>query len=433
MASSNMSQGQVITYAQDEVINVFEQLMTFTDASQQYTPDAGSMQRSSEQYWKPVQQAVETIDGWDIEGEETGLLELSIGGSLDEPNNVYKKLRVDDLRDETSLRRQMRAAAMGLGATMEQRGLAKAATHGALCIASSQAYGPGSLQKPVWDAIAEAESRMFSAEMDVTRGSCAFLNSNTYRAGGKFLVESSANFGNSVPEDAYMKGEIQKQIAGIGDVYRHNKTPRITGQAASVTVANTVSILPEANELLANGSRGNVDNRFGVITVSDGSALNIGDKFEFDGVKAVTLGSAKKVLDYNQTYTIAAINGNDLTISPRPMAVQDPLMVKEKAPYANIDAQIQSGAALVFLNTTSVDTNIIMAKDSMVIASQPIPYNHDMFQGLDAEAFSVGPINGMIGFESSLGKLTGMMRLAVWYDWQVEKPEACGIIIPSQA
>jgi hypothetical protein len=230
-----------------------------------------------------------------------------------------------------------------------------------------------------------------------------------------------------------MKGEIQKQIAGIGDVYRHNKTPRITGQAASVTVANTVSILPEANELLANGSKGNVDNRFGVITVSDGSALNIGDKFEFDGVKAVTLGSAKKVLDYNQTYTIAAINGNDLTISPRPMAVQDPLMVKEKAPYANIDAQIQSGAALVFLNTTSVDTNIIMAKDSMVIASQPIPYNHDMFQGLDAEAFSVGPINGMIGFESSLGKLTGMYRMAIWYDWQVEKPEACGIIIPSQA
>lgn len=188
MASSNLSQGQVITYAQDEVINVFEQIMTFTDASQQYTPDAGSMQRSSEQYWKPVQQAVETIDGWDIEGQETGLLELSIGGSLDVPNNVYKTLRADDLRDETSLRRQMRAAAMGLGATMEQRGLAKAASHGALCIPSSAAYGPSVTQKPVWDAIAEAESRMFSAEMDVTRGSCAFLNAATYRAGGKFLV-----------------------------------------------------------------------------------------------------------------------------------------------------------------------------------------------------------------------------------------------------
>jgi len=58
--------------------------------------------------------------------------------------------------------------------------------------------------------------------------------------------------------------------------------------------------------------------------------------------------------------------------------------------------------------------------------------NADMFQNLHAEPFSVGPINGIVGFEGSLGALTGKCRIAIWYDWNVEKESQVGVLLDGQ-
>jgi hypothetical protein len=101
--------------------------------------------------------------------------------------------------------------------------------------------------------------------------------------------------------------------------------------------------------------------------------------------------------------------------------------------YANIETDIPAGATLNWLNTSDTQSNIIMANDSLVLATQPITVNSDIFQGLDAEPFEAGPIKGMLGFESNLGSLTGKYRMAIWYDWQVEKTESCGVMLFNQS
>ena len=425
---------QVITAALDEVVKVCEEITPLVDGSQSYEPDPGSMQRSSDTYWKPIEQNARVIDGKDISAETPdGMLELSISGNLDGYSNIWRTIPSNDLRDERLLRRSMSAGARALIADMEAKGLAKAATHGAFCTTFSGAPGPGVTQTKVWTALAESEARMFDAEMAVSSGTSSFLNAQTWTGGGEFLTNSSANFANSVPDDAYRQGEIQRQIAGIGQVNRHNKLLRLDAAAGSCTVTSDVSFRPLATEPSPNGSKLSVDHRFAELAVDSTAGVKEGDKFSFSGVKALNLGNTKQVLDYDQTFTVAqVVDSTTLVISPKPIWVDDPNLQGVEKAYANIATQITSGSALNFLNTTDTKTNIIMANDSLVLASQPITVDNDIFQGLDAEPFEAGPIRGMLGFESNLGSLTGKYRMAIWYDWQVEKPEAIGTILFNQ-
>jgi len=73
---------QVITAALDEVVKTFEEVTTLSDRTQPYEPNPGSMQRSSDQYVKPIQQNANVVEGKDISGETPdGMLELSMIGS----------------------------------------------------------------------------------------------------------------------------------------------------------------------------------------------------------------------------------------------------------------------------------------------------------------------------------------------------------------
>ncbi len=427
---------QVITAALDEVVKTFEEVTTLSDRTQPYEPNPGSMQRSSDQYVKPIQQNANVVEGKDISGETPdGMLELSMIGSMGDYSNIWRTIASHDMRDERTLRHSMKAGAMALAGDMEYKGLAKAATHGAFCKQFSQPAGEGLTNTSVWQALAESETRMFDSEMCVDAGVTAFLNGTTYTAGGQKLVDRAANRSNRIADDAYLNGQIQNQIAGVSEVFRHNKLLRLTAAAATgVTVTGTQTFKPEATFDLPGGSSGNVDHRFASLTVSDTTDIKVGDKFTFPGVKAVALGTTKQVQDYDQTFTVAqVVDGTTLQISPKPISLADATLTPLERSYANIETDISAGASLNFLNTTDTQTNIIMANDSLVLASQPITVNSDIFQGLDAEPFEAGPIKGMLGFESNLGTLTGKYRMAIWYDWQVEKPESCGTILFNQS
>lgn len=427
--SGQLSEGKMITYAKEEIVNVFKGIHHLTDMAQHYQPGGADLQRSNNQYWKPVQQQSNAQDGWDLTGQEDGVLELSVAGGLGDPANVFRKLRADDVRDETSYRRAVQADAKRLLGQMEFRGLEKVRTHGAFCVTDSNPFGS---TFEVWDGLSLASTRMTATEFDRDKGTCSFLNPTAYQQGGKNLIQSTARFRNNLPDDAYDEGYIGRQIAGISDVYEHAKLARMTAQAAALTVNGDQSFAPLASETSPSGSEVPFDNRFAVLPVTGvTTGVNVGDKFSIAGVKAVSLDE-KIVLDYDQTFTVVAINGQNLTISPRPIALDDVALSDLEKRYANINTTISNLDALVWLNTTEVQSNIVAVKDSVVLASSPIPLSHELFKNLNASEFSVGPINGVIGFQGQLGTLAGSYRIAIWYDWNIEKPEQCGVILDGQ-
>ena len=436
--SNAMSEGAVITYALDEIVDTLSTISTFTDNAQQYTPPAGSMQRSSNTYWKPIEQQVRDVSGWDVSAEWGGVEELSISGALDVPNNVPIQLRSDDFRDERSIRRRFSAGALRLAGNIEQQGLAKAASHGSFAVTNSNAIGSANFT--AWDALNEADSKMFDLEYSRDSGNCVYMNTTDYAAGGRDLNNSTANYQGSLPTDAYKKGEIQRQVAGIGSVMKHNKLPMVTAQATAVTINGDQSFVPIASQISASGSNENFDNRFASVVVSTSVGVNIGDKFTIPGMYSVSR-DGKIQSSSLQTFTVASIpDGTHLQISPRPYAWDErPVadggaggLTRDQSAYANVNTALNNGDVVTWLNTTAGKANVIMTKDSMVLTSSPIPTSHDMFSGMKVEQFEAGGVSGIIGFQGDLGTLTGNCRMAIWSDWQVEKPEEVGIIMGGQ-
>ena len=63
-------------------------------------PDPAKQQNSNNVVWYPVQQHAPIIDGWDLTGEETDIIEETYPVILGVPTNDFVSQRADDLRDK---------------------------------------------------------------------------------------------------------------------------------------------------------------------------------------------------------------------------------------------------------------------------------------------------------------------------------------------
>ncbi|MDU5828132.1 P22 phage major capsid protein family protein [Mixta calida] len=424
-----LNEGQLITYAIDEVIETVENMTPMAERVGKYTPSGASMQRSGNTVWMPLEQEAPTQRGWDLTDKETDLLQLSVKVNLNEPDNDFFQLRADEVRDETTFRGRIRASAKKLANNVETEIARQAAEMGSLVVTST---GPIGSANTGWDFISEAESLMFARELNRDAGLSFFFNANDYRGAGRDLA--GKDFYGRVQDDAYTKGVLQKQVAGFNDVLRSPKLPTLFASTATgVTVAGAQKFKPEAWRLDTDGNRENVDNRTAVVKVSSGTGFKRGDKISFAGVKFISQ-MAKNVLVQDATFSVVAVNGNNLTITPKPVALDDTTLTAEQRAYANVNTSLADGAAINVLNTDNAPTNVFWADDSIRLLSQPIPLNHNLFSGMKSEAFSIPGVglNGVIAFQGDISTLGGKCRIALWYAATAVRPEAIGVGLANQ-
>lgn len=424
-----LSEGQLVTYAVDEVIETIQNLTPMAERVDKYTPPGASMQRSGNTVWMPLEQEAPTQRGWDLTDKETDILELSVKVNMNEPDNDFFALRADDVRDETSYRRRIQASAKKLANNVEMEIARQAAEMGSLVVTSK---GPIGNANTGWDFISEAESLMFARELNRDAGLSFFFNANDYRGAGRDLA--GKDFYGRIQDDAYSKGVLQKQVAGFNDVLRSPKLPTLVGSSVTgVTVSGAQKFKPEAWRLDNDGNRENVDNRFATVKVSSGTGFKRGDKISFAGVKFLSQ-MAKNVLVQDATFSVVAVNGDNLTITPKPVALDDTALTAEQRAYANVNTSLAAGAAISVLNTDTAPTNVFWADDSIRLLSQPIPLNHDLFAGMKSQSFSVPGtgLNGVIAFQGDIDILGGKCRIALWYAATAVRPEAIGVGLANQ-
>lgn len=426
----SLTEGQMLTYAIDEVISTVENLTPMAERVNKYTPPGAAMQRSGNTVWMPVEQEAPTQRGWDLTDKATDLLELSVKVNLNEPDNDFFQLRADEVRDEHSLRNRIKASAKKLANNVEAEIARQAAEMGSLVVTSTAPIGDPA--KSGWDFIAEAESLMFARELNRSSGLSFFFNGEDYRRAGKDLA--GKDFYGRIQDDAYRSGTIQKQVAGFDDVLRSPKMPTLVASTATgVTVSGAQNFKPEAYRTDTDGNKENVDNRVAVVNVSSGTGFKRGDKISFAGVKFLSQ-MAKNVLVQDATFSVVAVNGNALTITPKPVALDDVSLTAEQRAYANVNTSLAAGAAVSVLNTDTVQTNVFWADDSIRLVSQPIPLEHELFAGMKSRSFSIPGVglNGVIAFQGDINILGGKCRIALWYAASAVRPEAIGVGLPNQ-
>lgn len=426
----SLNEGQMITYAVDEVIKTVENLTPMAQKTTKYTPSAASMQRSGNTFWLPVEQEAPTQEGWDLTGKETDVLELSVKCNMGAPDNDFFQLRADDLRDEHSYRRRIQASAKKLANNVEKAIAQQAVDMGSLVVTSPSPVGDANRG---WDFIADAEELMFARELNRDSGLSYFFNSKDYKGAGHNLAGKD-NFGR-LTEEAYKSGTIQRQVAGFDDVLRSPKLPTLAASGATgLTVSGEQKFKPEAWVKDTDGNTENVDNRTAVVKLSAGTGLKRGDKISFAGVKYLSQ-MAKNVLTHDATFTVVAVNGANVTIAPKPVALDDTSLTAAERAYANVNTSLADTMAVNILNVKTAETNVFWADDSIRLVSQPIPANHELFAGMKTKSFAIPGvgINGIFATQGDISTLTGKCRIALWYSACAVRPEAIGVGLANQA
>lgn len=428
----SLKEGQLVTYAIDEIIETVQNLTPMASKTSKYTPPAASMQRSSNTVWMPVEQEAPTQTGWDLTNKQTNVLELSVKCNMGDPDNDFFQLRADDLRDERSYRRRIQASAKKLANNIETA-IAKQATEmGSLVVHDARSIGP-STGLTGWDFLASAEELMFARELNRDMGISYFLNPSDYRKAGRDLTAGDI-FGR-VPEDAYHNGTIQRQVAGFDDVMRSPKLPTVVGSTVTgVTVTGAQKFKPQAFTTDTDGNNENVDNRVATVVVSSTTGLKRGDKISFAGVKYLSQ-MAKNVLTDDATFSITrVIDGTHIEITPKPVALDDATLTAEEKAYANVNTSLAASAPVTLLNVATTTANIGWADDSIRLLSQPIPVTHELFAGMKTQSFSIPGvgINGIFATQGDINTLTGLCRIAVWYSACAVRPEAIVVGLPNQ-
>ncbi|HDC2377333.1 TPA: coat protein [Salmonella enterica] len=428
----SLKEGQLVTYAIDEIIETVQNLTPMASKTSKYTPPAASMQRSSNTVWMPVEQEAPTQTGWDLTNKQTNVLELSVKCNMGDPDNDFFQLRADDLRDERSYRHRIQASAKKLANNIETA-IAKQATEmGSLVVHDARSIGP-STGLTGWDFLASAEELMFARELNRDMGISYFLNPSDYRKAGRDLTAGDI-FGR-VPEDAYHNGTIQRQVAGFDDVMRSPKLPTVVGSTVTgVTVTGAQKFKPQAFTTDTDGNNENVDNRVATVVVSSTTGLKRGDKISFAGVKYLSQ-MAKNVLTDDATFSITrVIDDTHIEITPKPVALDDANLTAEEKAYANVNTSLAASATVTLLNVASTTANIGWADDSIRLLSQPIPVTHELFAGMKTQSFSIPGvgINGIFATQGDINTLTGLCRIAVWYSACAVRPEAIVVGLPNQ-
>lgn len=427
---ATLSEGQLVTYAIDEIIETVENLTPMAQKTTKYTPSAASMQRSGNTFWLPVEQEAPTQSGWDLTGKATGVLELSVKCNMGDPDNDFFQLRADDLRDEASYRHRIKASAKKLANNVEKTIAQQAVDMASLVVTNAGEIG--TTKGSGWDFIADAEEVIFARELNRDAGLSYFFNPADYKRAGYDLVNRDI-FGR-VTEDAYKSGSIQRQVAGFDDVLRSPKLPQLAASGAtSITVSGSQKFKPEAWKQDADGNKENVDNRLAVVTLSSGAGLKRGDKISFAGVKFLSQ-MAKNVLTQDATFTVVAVNGNSVTISPKPIALNDTTLKPEELAYANVNISLTASMAVNILNKKSTTPNVFWADDSIRLVSQPIPVNHELFAGMKTKSFSIPGVglHGVFATQGDINTLSGKCRIALWYAACAVRPEAIGVGLSNQ-
>lgn len=428
----SLKEGQLVTYAIDEIIETIQNLTPMASKTSKYTPPAASMQRSSNTVWMPVEQEAPTQTGWDLTNKQTNVLELSVKCNMGDPDNDFFQLRANDMRDERSYRRRIQASAKKLANNIETA-IAKQATEmGSLVVHDARSIGPAT-GFTGWDFLSSAEELMFARELNRDMGISYFLNPSDYRKAGRDLTAGDI-FGR-VPEDAYHNGTIQRQVAGFDDVLRSPKLPTVVGSTVTgVTVTGAQKFKPQAFTTDTDGNNENVDNRVATVVVSATAGLKRGDKISFAGVKYLSQ-MAKNVLTDDATFSITrVIDGTHIEITPKPVALDDTALTAEEKAYANVNTSLAASAPVTLLNVASTTANIGWADDSIRLLSQPIPVTHELFAGMKTQAFSIPGvgINGIFATQGDINTLTGLCRIAVWYSACAVRPEAIVVGLPNQ-
>lgn len=410
----------------ENAIDTHEEQTQILDKVNFIEPDAADMQNSGNVIWRPVQQNRPIIDGWDLTGEEQGVIEEAYPAILGTPKNDFARLRADDLRDKQFWEKAGKESGRRQASELNKLVATAIAQQGSIFYRTNETNG--------YKAIGQAQTFMNERQLK-NDGRCMILNDRDTLTFAGDLSDRQTIKGR--PETAWDKGQIGSGVAEF-DLYTGSYLPNLTGGAdPAATVTGNQSFAPAAGTVTTStGVVTNTDYRTATIVISDSSSYNVGDKIQFknSGTAVTALGLQDKT-DTGQamTFSIVAIpSSTSITVYPKPIALDDAALSSLEKAYANIDTQILDAATVNRVNTdTTNKTNIFWDKSAVEIIGGEIPADlFAMYDGMKvlSEKMKGGQTMYMV-YDGDIATMNFRYRLFTWYGITIANPSNCGCFV----
>jgi hypothetical protein len=426
MATGALTTGKIALVMFEGFLETFESQQLLLPLVRHWIPNAADLQNAGNQIWRQVDQHAPIIEGWDLTGLETGIIQQTYPAVLGTPSNDFVSQRADDLRDEQFWKERAETSARRQASNLNSKIATAIAQQGSLFYRSSDASG--------FDFISEAQALMNERQL-VKNQRHYLLNDRDVKRFGENLAGRQTLQGRAA--DTWLTGQIGANVAEF-DLHVGSFLPNLAGGASpATTVTGNQSFAPSAGTVnTTTNVVTNVDYRTATIAVAASGSYNVGDKVYFTngGTPVYALGlDDKTVTTSPMTFSIISKpNATSIEVFPRPIAVDDPALSTLEAAYANINTRILNGAVVVRMNTdTSVRTNLFWDKDAIEVMGGEIPTN--MFKELAGKKVIMEKMkNGQtiyMVYDGSILDMTFRYRLFTWFGITVRKPHACGVSV----
>ena len=416
---STLTAGKIAEVMFENFIETYEHQTLMLDLVDGEQPDKAKLSNAGNTIWYPVQQHRPILKGFDLTGQEQGIIEETYPISLGEPNGDLIEQRIDDMRDMRFWERAGEQAGYQQATELNGDLAALVSNTGSLYYESNATSG--------FDFISEGQALINERQVYKSQGCNFLLNDRSTQKFGQDLAARQTLQGR--PETTWSTGQIGQNIAGFdihtGSFTKALATPGVGGS----TITADVSEKPEAGNVdPVTKVVTNVDYRNGTLPVALGTAYAVGDVVYVAGVKSVGLAS-KDVNAADMTFKVVGISGNNLTVFPKPIALDDPALSDLEKAYANINTQIKSGDAVDVANSSTDRTNIFWAKDSLQMIGGDCPWNlASEFGGMKviSKQLASGVTCYMI-YDANSKTANFSYRLFVWYGLGNRNPMANGV------
>lgn len=417
----SLSTGKIAEVLFESTKEAYEHQMQLLPLCSFEQPEAGKLQNSGNVVWKPRQQFAPVIDGFDLTGLETGIIEETYPCILGTPKNDFVEQRADDLRDRRFWERRGTQSGLRQATELNKQIAAAVALQGSLFYRFNRNGANG------YDFIGLAQTIMNERQL-ANSGRVFVLNDRDNLAFGSELAGRQTLQGR--PEQVWAKGQIGQNVAEF-DVYTGSFLPNLTGGAnpAAVVSANQ-SFVPEGGTVnTTTGVVTNVDYRIAEIPVDDSTGYNVGDKVTIGAIQAVGLAD-KTATGQLMTFTVVGKpDATTLQIYPKPIALDDAALSALQKAYANVDTTIALGDTVDRLNIdASAKTNLFWDKEAVEVMGGSIPA--ELFRQYDgmkviSDTMSNGQPLYMV-YDGNIATLNFRYRVFTWYGITVADPMNCG-------
>lgn len=411
----------------ERALETYENEMQLINLCNFEEPSAADMQNSNNVLWRPVQQHAPIINGWDLTGNETDIIEEAYPAVLGTPANDFVKQRADQMRTQLYWERRGEQSGRRQASNLNSAIAQAVAIQGSLFYRFNTATSTSG-----YDFVSEAQAIMNERKL-MNTGRCFILNDRDNRIFGTDLAGRQTLQGR--PEKVWATGQIGQNIAQF-DIYVSSSLPNIAGGASPAsTVTGNQSFAPLPGTVVQTNLTGivtNNDYRIATIPVNTTVGYNVGDKVTMGAVQSVNLDD-KTATGQLMTFTIVEIvNATTMRVYPKPIAINDAGLSTLEQAYGNINTQILNTNVVGRLNLDATNkVNLFWDKSAVEVIGGNIPAQlFKDFEGMKVvtQKMSNGLTLYMV-YSGAIEDLSFRFRIFDWWGICVANPQNCGVAV----